>query len=1028
MFVCFLKEIDDQDRSKKDYIRHGVDFKLLRVYHKPYKYYEKRLKIAMEIGNLGGEETAYRNLGIACCSLGDNRKAIAYLEKSLKIAMAIGDWGGEGRAYENLGNAYSSLGDYRKATEYLEKCLKIAMEIGDRGGEGRAYGSLGNAYLGMGDYRKAIEYLEKCSKIAMEIGDRSVGGRAYGSLGNAYQCLGDYRKATEYHQKSLKIALEIGDRGGEGAANGNLGNAYQLQGDYRKANHYLEKSLKIAMEIGNRRAEGGASGNLGNNFHLLGDYRKAIEYHEKSLKIAIEISNRVGEAASNGNLGQAYNSLGKYQKAIGYLEKSLEISIEIGDRRAEQNVHGNLGCAYQSLSDYRKAIQYVKNKLKITREIGDRGGEGLAYANLGHSYNSLGNHQKAIDYLEKSLKIAIEIGDRRVEEGAYANLGGAYQYLGDFQKTIEYYEKSLKITKEVGDRDGEGKAYGSLGNAYKSLGDYRKAIEFLEKSLKIAIEIGDRGEEGRSYGSLGNAYQLQGDYRKAIKYYEKDLHIATEIGDRDGEGTSYKNIGSAYFSLEQFENAVDNFVSAVNVFNFLRSLLKSKDNWKIKYRERYDKVYTALWWSLLRIGKVDKALFAAEQGRAQTLSDNLLIQFKLTASLSAATLDTEGIISRLSTEIITPTIFIGIEGLTIYIWFLRRGNKIVFRQGRLEGDRTEEDPIHALVQSTLVKMGTEDPVRCEDRTFHELDNASSFSILVRGEGVGKPPLQPVDNPFKPFYDAIIDPIVDMLGPQDDELVIVPDGALCFTPWAAVMESIRIRIVPSLTSYQLILSAPEGHHKRKGALLVGNPCLRQLKKPEPALPCAQEEVKMIASILNTRALVGRQATKAEVMKRMSSVGLIHIAAHGNKHTGEIALCPNPGWTSNFPHKKDYILRMSDVQEANLRARLVVLSCCHSGRGRILKGEGVVGIARAFLAAGARSVLVSLWAIDDEATMVFMKSFYQHLKEGKTASAAVQESMKFLRESKDYSGMRYWAPFQLIGDDVKIEFEAEDDVKN
>ena len=424
--------------------------------------------------------------------------------------------------------------------------------------------------------------------------------------------------------------------------------------------------------------------------------------------------------------------------------------------------------------------------------------------------------------------------------------------------------------------------------------------------------------------------------------------------------------------------------------------MKSKDNWKIKYRELYEKTYTVLWLSLLRIGKVDEALFAAEQGRAQTLSDNLLIQFKLPESLSAATFDTERTVSRLLSDIIAPTIFLGIEGLiNINIWFLRTGNKVVFRQGRLEGDRTEEDPIHTLLQSSLVKIGTGDPVRCEDRTFDELDNECSFSILVRGEGVGKPPLPPVDNPFKPFYDAVIDPIVDLLRPQDDELVIVPDGALCFNPWNAVIESIRIRIVPSLTSYQLILSAPEGHHKRKGALLVGNPCLNQLKKPEPALPCAQEEVEMIASILNTRALVGRQATKAEVMKRMSSVGLIHIAAHGNKRTGEIALSPNPGWTSNFPQEKDYLLKMSDVQAANLRASLVVLSCCHSGRGRISKGEGVVGIARAFLAAGARSVLVALWAIDDEVTMVYMKSFYQHLKEGKTASVAVQESMKFLR---------------------------------
>ena len=92
-------------------------------------------------------------------------------------------------------------------------------------------------------------------------------------------------------------------------------------------------------------------------------------------------------------------------------------------------------------------------------------------------------------------------------------------------------------------------------------------------------------------------------------------------------------------------------------------------------------------------------------------------------------------------------------------------------------------------------------------------------------------------------------------------------------------------------------------------------------------------------------------------------------------------------------------MSDAQAANLRARLVVLSCSNSGQGRIMEGKGVVGIARAFLSAGARSVLVSLWAIDDETTLVFMKSFYQLLREGKTASAAVQQSMKSLRESEE-----------------------------
>ena len=188
-----------------------------------------------------------------------------------------------------------------------------------------------------------------------------------------------------------------------------------------------------------------------------------------------------------------------------------------------------------------------------------------------------------------------------------------------------------------------------------------------------------------------------------------------------------------------------------------------------------------------------------------------------------------------------------------------------------------------------------------------------------------------------------------------------------------------------------------------------------------MPGAQIERESIALILNTILLIGRQVTKAEEIGRISSVGIIHIAVLADNYTGEITLPPNRGWTLRFPLKKDYILKRSDVQPANLRARLVVLSCNHSGPGRILKGEDVV------LAAGARSVLVTLWVTDDEATMMFMKSFYQHLKKGNTASDALQQSAKSLRESEEYSDMSYWAPVQLIGDNVKIEFEVVDGVE-
>ena len=249
---------------------------------------------------------------------------------------------------------------------------------------------------------------------------------------------------------------------------------------------------------------------------------------------------------------------------------------------------------------------------------------------------------KPFEYHEKDLKIAIEVCNMTGEGQAYGSIGIAYWSLGDYRKAIGYHEKHLKIAMEIGDRAGEGKAYGNLGTAYGSLGDYRKAIEYREKYLEIAIEIGDLAGKGRAYGSLGNAYGLLGNHRKAIEYHKKNLKIAIEIGDRAGEGKAYHNIGNEYFSLEQFDNAVDNFASAMEGFNALRASLKSKDDWKINFREKYEKTYTALWRSLLRIERSMRLCLRLKKGRAQTLSDTLLIQYKLSAPLSPTTTDTKG--------------------------------------------------------------------------------------------------------------------------------------------------------------------------------------------------------------------------------------------------------------------------------------------------------------------------------------------------------------------------------------------------
>ncbi|KAK2557074.1 hypothetical protein P5673_020951, partial [Acropora cervicornis] len=175
----------------------------------------------------------------------------------------------------------------------------------------------------------------------------------------------------------------------------------------------------------------------------------------------------------------------------------------------------------------------------------------------------------------------------------------------------------------------------------------------------------------------------------------RDLTVAVEIGDRAGEGKAYHNIGYGYFSLGQFEKAVDNFVSAVEVFHTLRSLLKSEDGWKINFRQLYETTYTGLWRSLLKIG------------RSRRLCLPLIKDERKLCLTISTTFHSKVRISRLLTEISTSILFLAIEGLTINIWFLRREKKVAFRRGRLEGDRRDEDPICALLETAFKHIEAE---------------------------------------------------------------------------------------------------------------------------------------------------------------------------------------------------------------------------------------------------------------------------------------------------------------------------------
>ena len=695
----------------------------------------------------------------------------------------------------------------------------------------------------------------------------------------------------------------------------------------------------------------------------------------------------------------------------------------MGDVPGEGKASGNLGIDYHSLGDFKKAIHCHERALKIARKVGDVSSKGNAIGNLGIDYHSLGDFKKAIHCHERALKIARKVGDVSNEGNASDNLGCNYAELGDFEKAIHYHERALEIARKVGEVSREGIASDHLGNDYNMLGDFETAIHYHERAIEIARKVGDVSSEGMANCNLSRDYSKLGDFKKSIHYLERHLEIAKKLGDKISIGKGFLNLGGDFQSMGFLCKARDCYLHSIATFNDVRRHLGANDDWKVSLRNLYQGAYVSLWRLLLKQGKIMEALLSAEQGRAQALND--LMEFKYASKQCPAESDTAIQVIAEFSGFPSTTVFLALKHQEVIFWVLQKGKDVQLRRKQIPEGQVDAE---TFLDTTTKKIRGRTVVECEDRSLNMTrDENLADENSPPDESQNQRSSNLPNSALSLLYETLISPIQDLL--LENEVIFVPEGPLYLAPFAAFMdsdskylcESFGVRVIPSLTSLKLIADSPADYHCKSGSLLVGDPWIQEVTfegTKFDQLPFAREEVQMIGRMLHTTPLIGEHATKNEVLKRLSSVALVHIAAHGRMTTGEIALAPNPSPVSRTPVYKDFVLTMRDVLNVQMRARLVVLSCCHSGRGEI-KAEGVVGIARAFLGAGARPVLVSLWAIDDEATMEFMKIFYQHLVKGESASAALNQAIKSMRESDEFSAVDHWAPFVLIGDDVTLE---------
>ena len=864
----------------------------------------------------------------------------------------------------------------------------------------------------------AIFASRRLLEIAKENGDKKSELQAYGVMGRCYDQLWKPDISIVWRNNALEICREIGDKKLEGQILHELGDAHRDLAHYPEAIRCLEESLEIYNKSGIFKEEGKLYQSLGMTYHSKGEYDKALECHFKSLKLIEEYGDDEDIGVSYSNIGSTYNAISKNHEALDYFKRSLEILGKCRNSTLLGIIYHSLGVCYSSLGLYAEAIDHQFQAVKILEKTESKFKIGRSIILLGNLYIAIGNKKEAMNSFQKAIECSQTTGDRKIEANALRGIGVC---LANCDEGEVYLQKALEITKETEDKIQEAMTYSGLGFYYMSCGRFKESLHNFNIGISIMQEIGAESELAGALINAGSTYQALGKLKEAKELQEKALKKTRKIGDKGKEQEALHCLGTCYLEDGELKKAYDCFSESITCAEKNRKLFQ--DEHKLSLDNITFASYDGLCSLQISQRNFSEALCAAERGRARALGDLLSkkygIQRNNTHELYLDSISNPSIKNQSTIIFIAKPLK---DHKKMHFWVLQ-GGEIHFQSSNIKVRETS-------IEVPLNLSRNKRRVVCEDRSlsaYYRMQPPPKETKGNRGQRLleEEDEEEKEDSSLYVLHHNFFAPVADLV--QCRDVVIVPQGDLFMVPFCALRdnndkflsETFRIRLTPSLTALRMIQDSPEDYHSATGALIVGNPSVPPRTKL-PSLLGARREALEIAELLGVSATIGEEATKKQVLQRIPEVSLIHIAAHGDAERGEIALA------SNFPvrsrlllKKEDFMLTMEDVAKVGIRAKLVVLSCCHSGKGHIMTSEGVVGISRAFLAAGARSVLVTLWAVDDRATKEFMIRFYGHLKCDKlSACGALHQTMKWMRDSKRYR-VDEWAPFVLIGDDVTLD---------
>ena len=811
----------------------------------------------------------------------------------------------------------------------------------------------------------------------------------------------------------------VGDPGQEALVWLDRARALQAQGDNRGSLEKIERALEKARAAGDRQLEAKILSNLGLARESLGDPQGGVEILTKALALARSVGDRQQEAGALHFLAWGYWNLARYQEALDFDQQSLAVARSIRDRTLEAWASNGLGLTYSALGEPERALQCYGEALAVWRRISDRWAEAFTLQNMGFAYWSLGRKDKALEAFQQALPIVRALGDRHGEAFALNNIGLAQTDLGEAEPSLATLAQALSLWRATGDRHGAALSLHNLGRSYEALGRPADATAAWNRALSEARAIGDRRSEATTLASLALLETRGGNLDEArLRIGEALALVESQRGEIAATGlrSSFLSSKQDYYAISMdvllgLEARDPGRGYAASAFEMsergrARSLLEGIAEARLDFSQDLPEDLRGREKDLgARIGGLQKELtnpggrrpgMEAELGRAEDEWELLITEMRRRTPRYASLRYPEPVSAARAMAALDPAsalVSFSIDADRVLVFVLTPSRLFVRRL--------------PIVPATLSEQ-VQDFVGLVAR-----DRESRWTALGNR-----------------LYASLVAPWRRELPSTVTRLIIVPDAALCSLPFEALsasasphflVEDFAISYAPSATALaQLAPSAP-----RTGApadlLVVADPSVRvgdatvgDERFEIAPLPHAQAEALAIARFGGSGTAVYTGAAASEARVRAASLerfGIVHFATHGllsQRNPSRSALLLAAQGSSQG------LLTAREIYRLKLPSDLVVLSACQTARGRILAGEGVQGLTQAFFHAGARSVVASLWDVNDRRTERLMTGFYGHLAEGEPKAEALAHSKRDLLAAEPGLAPRYWAPFVLIGE--------------